>query len=135
MAKRRETLFKATKKEAIAKANVREGKGVIRINSRNLNLVDPSILQEYIREPLTLAEGAGNHLDITVHVQGGGQMSQAVAARASIAKALVGYLKDEKLKKKFIAYDRMLLVDDSRRVEPKKPLGPKARKKKQHSKR
>ena len=62
-------------------------------------------------------------------------MSQAVAARASIAKALVGYLKDEKLKKKFIAYDRMLLVDDSRRVEPKKPLGPKARKKKQHSKR
>lgn len=135
MAKRRETLFKATKKEAIAKANVREGKGVIRINSRNLNLVDPAILQEYIREPLILAEGAGSHLDITIHVQGGGQMSQAVAARASIAKALVGYLKDEKLKKKYIAYDRMLLVDDSRRTEPKKPLGPKARKKKQHSKR
>lgn len=135
MAKRRETLFKAKKKEAIAKATVREGKGVVRINSRNLNLVDPAMLQEYIREPLVLAEGAGNNLNITIHVQGGGQMSQAVAARASIAKALVGYLKDEKLKKKYIAYDRMLLVDDSRRTEPKKPLGPKARKKKQHSKR
>jgi small subunit ribosomal protein S9 len=135
MAKRKETLFKATKKEAIAKASVKEGKGIVRINSRLLELVNPPILQEYIREPLTLAGDAAQNLDITVTVQGSGQMSQAVAARASIAKSIVGYTRDEKLKKKFLAYDRMLLVDDPRRTEPKKPLGPKARRKKQHSKR
>ncbi|MEK6970613.1 MAG: 30S ribosomal protein S9 [archaeon] len=135
MAKRRETIFKATKKEAIAQATVREGKGVIRINSRRLELVDPAILQAYIREPLALAGESAANLDITIRVKGSGQTSQAVAARACIAKAIVGYTKDEKLKKKYLAYDRMLLVDDARRTEPKKPLGPKARKKKQHSKR
>ena len=62
-------------------------------------------------------------------------MGQAVAARAAIAKSILEMRPNEKLKKKFLAYDRMLLVDDSRRVESKKPLGPKARKKKQKSKR
>jgi len=35
----------------------------------------------------------------------------------------------------FTAYDRTLLVDDVRRVETKKPLGRKARRHKQKSKR
>ncbi len=55
--------------------------------------------------------------------------------RAAIAKALVEYTQNDKLKNAYIKYDRMLLVDDTRRVEPKKPLGTKARKKKQKSKR
>ena len=49
--------------------------------------------------------------------------------------AIVEYTNDKKLKEKFIKYDRLLMVDDHRRVEPKKPLGKKARKKKQSSKR
>ena len=53
----------------------------------------------------------------------------------AIAKAIVEHTKDKKLKEKFMKYDRQLLVDDSRRTEPKKPLGKKARKKKQSSKR
>ena len=54
---------------------------------------------------------------------------------ASLAKALFDFKPNEKLRQTMIAYDRLLLVDDPRRVETKKPLGPKARKKKQKSKR
>ena len=62
-------------------------------------------------------------------------MGQAVAARSAIAKALFEFKPSEKLRQSFLAYDRLLLVDDPRRVETKKPLGTKARKKKQKSKR
>ena len=72
-------------------------------------------------------------VDISIRVAGSGPMSQAVAARTSVAKALVAYGKDEKLRKKYLAYDRLLLVDDARRKEPKKPLGRGARKKRQLS--
>lgn len=127
--------IKATKKEAIAQAHVRPGTGIIRINSRLLELTSPVSLRTYIEEPLLIAGDAAKTLNIAISVHGGGQMSQAVAARACIAKAIVESTKDEKIRKEMLAYDRMLLVDDPRRVEPKKPLGRKARKKKQHSKR
>lgn len=127
--------MKAKKKEATAKATIRKGKGIVRINHLNLNIYGPHYVREMIREPITLAGEAANDVDIDVDVQGGGYMGQAIAIRGSIAKALVDFTGNEKLKKQMIAYDRMLLVDDPRRVEPKKPLGPKARKKKQHSKR
>ncbi len=127
--------MKAKKKEATAKASIRKGKGVVRINHLNLNIYGPHYVREMIREPLLMAGDAANDVDIDVEVQGGGFMGQAMAIRGSIAKALVDFTGNEKLKKNMIAYDRMMLVDDPRRVEPKKPLGPKARKKKQHSKR
>ena len=136
MAKRKkQTLFKAKKKEATAQATIKVGKGVVRINSRNLDLVEPNQLRSFIQEPLVLAGSAAQGVNISVHVEGSGPMSQAVAARGAIAKSLVEFTGDEKLRKRYIEYDRMLLVDDPRRVEPKKPLGPKARKRKQHSKR
>ena len=72
--------------------------------------------------------------DIDISVNGSGFMSRAVAVRSCIAKALVK-AKGKKLKETFTAYDRTLLVDDVRKVESKKPLGRKARKKRQHSKR
>ena len=74
-------------------------------------------------------------VDIEINVKGGGVMGQASAARSAIAKSLVLYSKDVKAKQALVAYDRLLLVDDVRRVESKKPLGTKARKKKQKSKR
>lgn len=136
MAKRKkQTLFKAKKKEATAQATIREGKGVVRINSRNLDLVEPTQLRALIQEPIFLAGNAAHGVNISVHVEGSGPMSQAIAARGAIAKSLVEYTGDEKLRKLYLEYDRMLLVDDPRRTEPKKPLGPKARRKKQHSKR
>ena len=60
-------------------------------------------------------------------------MGQAEAARTAIAKGLVEFFKDEDLKRKFLEYDRSLLIPDVRRKEPKKPLGRGARKKRQTS--
>ena len=68
-----------------------------------------------------------------MNVNGGGATAQALASRTAIAKALVNYFGEKKLKEKFTKYDRTLLVDDSRRKEPKKPLGRGARAKKQLS--
>lgn len=126
---------KAKKKCAVARAKVRKGTGKITINDKNINLIQPKQLLEFVKEPLMLAESEGKDLDIDVQVNGSGFMSQATAARAVIAKGIIAFSGNERLKKKMLAYDRMLLVDDFRRVEPKKPLGTKARKKKQKSKR
>lgn len=126
---------KAKKKRAIARAVIKKGTGKVRINKRLLEITDPKAVQDFIREPLLIAGDAAKEVNIFVKVQGSGFMSQAAAVRSCIAKALVAFYKDEKLKKKMIEYDRLLLVDDIRRKESKKQLGPGARAKKQKSKR
>jgi len=126
---------KAKKKRAVARAAIKKGKGFVHINSRDLNIIQPSYVRELIEEPLELAGDYSQGVNIKVNVHGGGFIAQAVSARGAIAKALVEHSRSDKLRQKFIKYDRMLLVDDSRRTEAKKPLGTKARKKKQKSKR
>lgn len=126
---------KAKKKKAVARAVIRKGTGIVRINKRNLETFEPKYLHSFVKEPLDLAESLSAEVDIDIHVEGGGFMGQAVSARAAIAKALVKYSSNDKLRQKFLKYDRLLLVDDPRRVETKKPLGVKARRKKQKSKR
>lgn len=126
---------KAKKKNAKARATIFQGKGIIKINNRNLAIFSPFYMQRLIEEPLVLAGDTAKQFDINVSVYGGGAMGQAMAARGAIAKALVLATRDRALKERFLKYDRMLLVDDVRKVEPKKPLGTKARKKKQKSKR
>ncbi len=135
MTKKKKSVVRSKKKEAIARAVVKKGKGRISINKRNIETINQKYYKQLLKEPTMIAEDAAKDIDIEVKVKGGGVMSQIIAARGAIAKAIIEYLKDEKLKKKFLAYDRMLLVDDARRVEPKKQLGPKARRKKQKSKR
>ncbi|MCX6798727.1 MAG: 30S ribosomal protein S9 [Candidatus Diapherotrites archaeon] len=126
---------KAKRKEATARAVIRPGKGIVRVNKRALHLFEPLLVRQFVTEPITVAGDIAKQVNIYVKVEGGGSMSQASAARSAIAKALVAYSRDNKLRQAFLNYDRMLLVDDVRRVEPKKPLGTKARKKKQKSKR
>ena len=133
--KKKGVTTKAKKKAATARAVIRAGKGIVRINSLNLNAVRPREIKEFISEPLELVGPLSKEVTIDVSVRGGGFMGQAVAARTAIAKALFDFKPNEKLRQTMIAYDRLLLVDDPRRVETKKPLGPKARKKKQKSKR
>ena|SRR3989344_857286 len=133
--KRKGITSKAKKKEAKARAVVRRGKGTVRINSRNIATITPDYVLDFLREPMDIAGPVAQEVDIDVEVQGGGFMGQMVASRAAIAKALLEYRPDEKMKKRMVAYDRMMLVDDARRVEPKKPLGRKARKKRQLSRR
>jgi len=109
------------RKRAIARATLREGKGKIKINNIPLDLYEPKLARLKLREPLILAGDTVNKLDIEVNVKGGGISSQADASRLAIAKALVDYAKGGKLKEKFLAYDRNLLVADVRRKEVTKP--------------
>jgi len=125
---------KSKKKTAIARATIKKGKGIIKINKMNLEIYAEGHILEMIKEPIKIAEENVKEFDINVTVKGSGRMSQAVAIRSAIAKAFVR-AKGKKLKDLFLLYDRSLLVDDVRKVESKKPLGRKARSKKQKSKR
>ena len=60
-------------------------------------------------------------------------MGQAEAARTAIARGIIEWFKDDELQKLFQNYDRALLVNDTRRKEPKHPMGRGARKKRQKS--
>ncbi len=121
------------RKTAIARATVKKGKGLVRINNAPLTLYQPEIARWKIFEPITLSGDIINTVNIDVNVQGGGFMSQANAIRTAIARGLVIYSGDANLKSKYLSYDRSLLVNDSRRKEAKKQLGRGARKKRQKS--
>ena len=126
---------KAKKKEAIARAVISKGKGIIRVNKILYNHYYSPYVKEFVEEPVKIAGARIKEVNIEIHAIGGGFMGQATAVRTAIAKALDEYFNDEKLKKEFLNYDRLLLVDDPRRKESKKPLGTGARKHKQKSKR
>jgi small subunit ribosomal protein S9 len=123
------------RKTAIARATLRKGRGKVRINSRLLDFYEPEIARLKIREPLLIAEKVAKEVDIDVNVRGGGFMAQAEAARVAIAKGLLEWSEDPKLREKFLAYDRHLLVADVRRTEPQKPYRSAARRMRQTSKR
>jgi small subunit ribosomal protein S9 len=121
------------RKTAVARATVQKGSGLVRINSKPVELYEPEIARWKILEPLNIASEHVSKVNIDVNVQGGGFMSQANAVRTAIAKGLVEFTGDPSLKIAFLDHDRSLLVSDSRRKEPKKPLGRGARKKRQKS--
>ena len=133
-AKRAGMTTKAKKKTAVARAVVTKGNGKITINHINVNAYAHGHLKQMLLEPTILAPEAITDINIEVSVTGSGFMSRLVASRSCIAKAIVKS-KGKKYRDLFLAFDRNLLVDDTRRVESKKPLGRKARKKKQKSKR
>ncbi|ELT87813.1 hypothetical protein CAPTEDRAFT_220902 [Capitella teleta] len=122
-------------KTATAVAHCKSGQGLIKVNGRPLNQLEPQMLRYKVQEPLLLLgkeRFAG--VDIRVRVKGGGRVSQVYAIRQAISKALVAYYQkyvDEASKKEIkdtlVAYDRTLLVADPRRCEPKKFGGPGAR--------
>ena len=109
------------RKRAIARATLREGSGMIRINRVQLDLYTPKISRLKLREPLLLAGDLSNKIDVDINVIGGGFNSQAEAARLALSKAIVEYSKGSKLKEAFLEYDRNLLVADVRYKEPSKP--------------
>ncbi|RAP54649.1 MAG: 30S ribosomal protein S9, partial [Methanosphaera sp. rholeuAM130] len=121
------------RKTAIARGTVKEGTGRVRVNRKPVELYSPELARLKIQEPLELAGDIADSVDITIRVVGGGVMAQAEAARMVIAKGLVEYSGDVKLKDKYVQYDRTMLVGDPRRSEPKKYGGPGARAKNQKS--
>ena len=121
------------RKTAIARASVRKGSGRIRVNRVPLEIWPYEIGRFKMLEPVKLAGRKADGLDVDVRVHGGGVMGQADAARTAIARGLWTYLKDDELANLYKEYDRTLIVPDTRRKLPKKPLGRGARKKQQKS--
>lgn len=118
------------RKSAVARATVKPGTGVVKINNRNLETWGTELLRMRVKEPLILA--GVDDLDINVLVNGGGVTGQADAIRLAIGRALVEH--NSKLKSVFLDYDRQLLVADIRRKEVVKPNSHgKARSKRQKS--
>ena len=107
------------RKRAIARAVLRPGQGVVKINDVEIDAYEPRLYRLRIKEPLLLAGEIANQVDLNVNVRGGGVSSQTNAARLAIAKALAEY--SPRLKKVFLGYDRQLLVADVRRKEAAKP--------------
>jgi len=121
------------RKRAMARATLREGKGRVRINSILLDVYQPELAKMRIMEPLMLAGELAERVAINVNVFGGGWQSQAEASRLAIARALAEFSGSKELKKKFLDYDRQLLVADVRRNESHKPNDSKPRAKRQKS--
>ena len=129
------------KKNAIAVATIRPGKGVIKVNSSPLDMLEPAVLRTKVYEPLLLL-GVERFakLDIRIKVRGGGYTARIYAIRQCIARGIVAYHQkyvDEQSKREIkellLQYDRTLLVADSRRCETKKFGGTSARAKRQKS--
>merc|ERR1712225_62135 len=70
------------KKTATAVAHCKAGKGLVKVNGKPLNLVQPEILRFKVYEPLLIVglEKFAN-VDIRVRVTGGGHTSQVYAIR------------------------------------------------------
>jgi small subunit ribosomal protein S9 len=124
------------RKEAIARAVFREGKGRIRINKTPLPLYKPEMARLKIQEPIILAGDTVDSVDIKVNVKGGGTMGQADAIRIAIARGLVKWTQDMDLREIYMDHDKTMLKGDSRRTEPHKPnassKGPRAKKQKSY---
>ncbi|MBS3168359.1 30S ribosomal protein S9 [Candidatus Woesearchaeota archaeon] len=119
------------RKYAVARATLTPGKGIVRINSQNLNTIKTEILRMRLMEPLLLSGDTWENVDIDVKVSGGGVQGQTEAARSAIARALVDF--NKKLKKTFLDYDRHLLIWDVRQREQRKPNDSRARAARQKS--
>ena len=123
------------RKMSLARATLKPGKGIVRINSKLISSVTPEIARERIKEPLFLVPEISEKVDIRVIVRGGGWHSQAEAVRLAVARALLKYSPSPELKERFNTYDKYLLVADTRRTEPQKCYRSAARRQRQTSKR
>ena len=126
------------RKVAKARATIRKGTGIVRVNKLNLDSVQPRYFRMAVETPLVIAGEIVKTVDIDVNVNGGGVTGQKDAIQQAISRALLEWTNnDTELKKKFIAYNRNLVVFDSRKNEPSKfsrsAAGP--RRKRQSSKR
>lgn len=121
------------RKAAIARASVKDGEGRVFINGRALGVFEPELAKLKIAEPLELAPDLAKKVDIEVRVTGGGYIGQADAVRTAIARGLIAWSGDPKLRDTFKQYDWTLVKSDVRFKESKKPGGPGARAKFQKS--
>ena len=123
------------RKSAIARAILKHpSKGQIKINNIPLQLYQPEMARLRIQEVFEII----NHpklekCDISVKVKRGGIMGQTDAVRIAIAKSINKFIGTKTIERAFREYDDSLLSGDSRRTEPKKFGGKKARARRQKS--
>jgi small subunit ribosomal protein S9 len=121
------------RKMAVARAVAFSGNGKVFINNIPLELFKPEVARLKIAEPIeVVGRDVANKVDVHVKVAGGGIMGQAEATKVVISNALSAF-GGEAVRKRLLAYDRRMLVGDSRRTEPKKFGGHSARRRKQKS--
>lgn len=119
------------RKSAVARVYLKEGKGNITINGRDLkDYFSSELLHFVVKQPLMVLNVTEN-FDIKVTLDGGGEKGQAEALRLGIARALVEFNAENKPALKAHGF----MTRDPREVERKKPGQPKARKRFQFSKR
>lgn len=118
------------RKTSVARAYLREGKGNIRVNGKELKeFFTIPLQQEAIKSPLKLCEVENR--DVVINVKGGGPQGQTMAIRHAISRALVSEDEERRAALKEAGF----LTRDPRRKERKKPGKPGARKSFQFSKR
>lgn len=123
------------RRKAVARARVAGGSGRILINSTPLEIWSDEPMRLWVSEPIIIAGEVAKGIDISVNMRGGGAAGQAEAARMAIAKGLIDFSRDKKLKEKFMKYDRNLLVYDPRRNEPHHAGGASRRGSRRHKQR
>jgi small subunit ribosomal protein S9 len=119
------------RKEAVARARLRPGTGVVTINGRPFDVYFPTSAQRMVvSEPLRVAE-VDEAYDVEASIHGGGVSGQAGALRMAIARSLADIDPEMRpaLKK------AGLLTRDPRKKESKKYGLKKARKAPQFTKR
>ena len=80
------------KKNAVAVATVRSGKGVMRVNGSPVDLLEPQALRVKVMEPiLLLGLKRFQNLDVRVKVRGSGYVAQIYAIRQAISKGVVAF--------------------------------------------
>jgi small subunit ribosomal protein S9 len=119
------------RKTATARVRIYPGTGEIVVNDKPMDVYFGRALDQMIlRQPLALA-GVENTINISVHVNGGGEGGQAGAVRLGIARALIE--SDANLRGPLKAAG--FLTRDARAKERKKPGLKRARKAPQYTKR
>ena len=113
------------RKESVARCSLIKGTGKVYINGILLDTIDNELYRDIVLEPFAFFKDTSH--DYKVNVYGGGTMGQAQAIRTSIARTITQTLPNEDIRKQMIELDRSLIVEDPRRVEPKKFKGPGAR--------
>jgi small subunit ribosomal protein S9 len=119
------------RKTATARVRIYPGTGEIVVNDKPMDVYFGRALDQMIlRQPLALA-GVENTINISVHVNGGGEGGQAGAVRLGISRALC--MSDGNLRG--VLKSAGFLTRDARAKERKKPGLKRARKAPQYTKR
>jgi small subunit ribosomal protein S9 len=128
-----EKAFTATgrRKTAVARVRLRQGKGLITINSRSLQeYFGRETARMIVLQPFDVTQ-TGTSFDVYVNVKGGGSSGQAGAIRHGITRALMLVNPEFRAPLKKAGF----VTRDPRAVERKKYGHHKARKRPQYSKR